>query len=157
MNLFRFFVFLFLTSFSSVLFFSLHTCFCSSRFAFTSFFIRFFVWPFIFLISFFLNSFCFASLSLTFFEQQVPFLFASKTLQLFTFCMHALPLYVLLLFIDLFICCLFFSSCWTSSQICMFLHVRPFSQFFSFLCILLFFWPFLNSSHSPPPIQHLPF
>ena len=69
-----------------------------------------------------------------------------------------LPLYVLLLFIDLFICCLFFSSCWTSSQICMFLHVRPFSRFFLlFLCILLFFWPFLNSSHSPPPIQHFPF
>ena len=59
-----------------------------------------------FLISFFLNSFFFTVTFFNLFEQQVPFLFVSKSLQLFTFYMHTLPLCVLL-FIHLFICCLF--------------------------------------------------
>ena len=62
------------------------------------FFISFFVWSFIFLIS-------------SFFEQQFHLPCVSrKTLQfILIFYTHAFPLYVPLL-IDLFICCLFFSS-----------------------------------------------
>ena len=107
MNLFRFFcVFLSYKFFFRPFFIT--SCFCSSRFAFTSFFISFSFDLFFFFISFFLNSFFFTTFTFfNLFEQQVTFLFVSKTLQLFTFYMHALPLFVLL-FIDLFICCLFF-------------------------------------------------
>ena len=93
------------------------SCFCSSRLAFTSFFISFSVDLFIFLISFFLNS-VFLNSNFTF----------EKTLQFIFFYTHAFPLYVLLL-IHLFICCLFFSLRFFS-----FLkHLFPFS-FFCFLC-----------------------
>ena len=74
------------------------------------FFISFFVWSFLFLIS-------------SFFEQQFhPPCVSKKTLQFIPFLMHALPLYFPLL-IDLFICCLFFSL-----RVFSFLtHVFPFS------------------------------
>ena len=122
--------------------FFITSCFCSSRFAFTSFFIPFIVWPFIFLISFFLNSFFFSFTFFDFFEQQVPFLFAAKTLQLFTFCMHALPLYVLLLFIDLFICCLFFLFLLSLSMRNTYLTLLHFRKLFTFLWDLCFFFQF---------------
>ena len=167
MNLSRFFfVFFFLTSFSSVLFSSL-LVFCSSRFAFTSFFISFSFDLFIFLISFFLNSFFFTTFTFfNLFEQQVPFLFWIKNSSTFhflracvtSFCpfvhrfVHLLSLFSLLVLsvYDFFFetriwhFCIsksFLPFCWTSSQICMFLHVRPFSlSFFSFfVCIILFF------------------
>ena len=84
--------------------FLITSCFCSSRFEFTSCFISFFVWPFIFLIAIF-----FGTISPSFVSQNV---------QLIPFWMHALPLYVLLL-MDLFICCLFlFSSCFLVSITC---------------------------------------
>ena len=95
------------------------SCFCSSRFAFTSFFISFPVWPSIFLISLLLE--------LGFFEQQFHF-WKKKTLQFIFFYTHAFPLYVLLL-MHLFICCLFFSLRFFSFLI----HLFPFS-FFCFLC-----------------------
>ena len=84
-NVIAFFVFCFLTSFTSIL--NLITsCFCSSRFHFTSFFHFLFVWTFIFLISIFLNN------NFTFLLYQ-----KKKTLQLLPFSMHALPLNVPLL------------------------------------------------------------
>ena len=110
------FDFFFLTSFFRPFF--LTSCFCSSRFAFTSFFISFSVWPFIFLISFFLNSVFWTAISLL-----------KKIFNLSFFYTHAFFLYVLLL-IHLFICCLFFSL-----------------RFFSFL-IHLFPFPFVFSVHN---------
>ena len=107
MNLSRFFfVFFFLTSFSSVLFSSLlvfvHHVSHSPPFSFPFRLIFLFSWS----PSPWTHFSLLPSLSLTFLNNKFPFFFESKTLQRFTFCVHALPLFVLL-FIDLFICCLF--------------------------------------------------
>ena len=58
------------------------SCFCSSRFAFTSFFISFSVWPFIVLIPFFLNSVSLPSLS-SVFQQQFPSCTKNSSIYLF--------------------------------------------------------------------------
>ena len=163
MNLFRFFcVFLSYKFFFRPFFIT--SCFCSSRFAFTSFFISFSFDFFSWSPSSWTHFSLLPSLSLAFLNNKFPFFFESKTLQRFTFCVHALPLFVLL-FIDLFICCLFFlfvfslsmTSFWNtyltllhfhnlftfSLDIFTNLYVFACSSFLSlfspFLCILLFF------------------
>ena len=132
-------------------------CFCSSRFAFTSFFhfLLCLICFFLDLLLFFLNSFFSTSTFFDFFEQQVPFFWNQKTLQIITFCMHALPLYVLFLLMDLFICCLFFSSCFLVSItfVSLFLllfsvHITSFENKFmelpqiqkKLVCLSLFCW-----------------
>ena len=118
MNFSRFFVF-FLTQVFLILFSSLFFVFVHHVSLSPLFFISFSFDLFIFLISLLLE--------LSFFEQQFPLPFVKKTLQLFLYFMHALPLYDHLL-IDLFICCLFFSL-----RFLPFLsHLFPFS-FFCFL------------------------
>ena len=101
-----FFVFYFLTSFFFRPFF-ITSCFCSSRFVFTSF-------TFLFDLLFSWSSsswthFSFPSLSLIFLNNKFPFFLQQKLCNFSLFYMHALPPYVLLLFIYLFIYCLFFS------------------------------------------------
>ena len=107
MNLFRQFFVFFFTHVSSVLFSSLFV-FVHDVSLSPHFFISFFVWPFIFLITIFLNT--------------ISPSFVSQNIQLIPFWMHALPLHVLLL-MDLFICCLFFSLRFFSFLT----HLFPFS------------------------------
>ena len=98
MNFSRFFVIFLTQVFSS--FFRHFFCFCSSRFAFTSFFH--------FLLCLIFDFLHLPSSWTQFFWTAISPSFCKKTLQLFLYFMHALPLYDHLLK-DLFICCLFFS------------------------------------------------
>ena len=108
------------------------------------------------------------SLSLIFLNNKFPFFLHQKLFN-FTFCMHALPLNVLLLFIDLFICCLFFLFLFSVSDFFMkhvfdtsafpkafylfvrhlhtfvcFLHVRSLSLFFQFFFFCVYSLVFLD-------------
>ena len=133
--------------------FLITSCFCSSRFEFTSCFISFFVWPFIFLIAIFFDT--------------ISPSFVSQNIQLIPFWMHALPLYVLLL-MDLFICCLFFFSSFflvsntfnlserqvdgtvaNLKKTCLSISLFVFFQiYFVFACLFVFFRNFFFSFYS---------
>ena len=99
-------------------------------------FILLFISSFIILISFFLNSFSLLSLSFFFLNNHFPFCFRKNSSN-YLLHMHALPLYVTLLFIHWFICCLFFLFGFSR----FYPHVFSFS-FFCFLCL----WPSFNTS-----------
>ena len=132
------FVFFFFTSFSSVPFFSSLLVFVYHVSYSPLFFIPSFVWPFYFLDLLLLE--------LIFLWTTISLLYQKKTLQLFTFYMHALPLYVLLLFIDLFICCLFFLFLLSLSLRNTYLTLLHFQKLLCFLNIFTNLYVFACSS-----------
>ena len=143
--------------------FFITSCFCSSRFVFTSFFIPFFVWPFIFLISFFMNSLLWTTISLLY----------QKPLQLFTFVyMQALPLYVLLFLFHRFVHLLSFFlfllslSFWNTYLTLLHFqklfdlfvrHLHTFVCFCMFVLLSVFFFKFSFFVYSLVFFGHSPF
>ena len=123
--------------------------FLSSNFSFILFH-TLIVLSFMFLISFFLSSVSVPSLSFTFLNNNFPSLLHQKNFSHYPFYMHVLPLHVLLVFIQLFICCLFSLSrfyhiCFPflSYVFCLWpLFKTCIWNFCNFLSVYLFCWAF---------------